>query len=97
MPSNDLEYLKEWYRIEEPNLFQSSTRNYGNYWESKECRPLHITPKQMDKRRESTKNWKFTYGSISITNKTIGANGWIKQNSCRILISMRQFKTLRSI
>src|SRR3984885_12172668 len=97
MPLNDLESLKEWYQIEELNLFQSSTRNYGNYWESKECRQLHTTLKQMDKRRESIKNWKSTYGSTSIINKTIGANGWIKQNSYRILIFMKQFKIPHSI
>src|ERR1700733_3522594 len=97
MPLNDSEYLKEWCQIEELNSFQNSIKNYGNCWELKECRLLHITLKQMDKRRESIKNWKFIYGSISIINKTIGANGWIKQNSYRILISMKQFKILHSI
>src|ERR1700733_7207461 len=97
MRSNDLEFPKEWFRIEELNSFQNSTRNYGNYWELKECRLLHITLKQMDKRRESIKNWKFIYGSMLIINKMIGANGWIKQNSYRILISMKQFKILHSI
>src|ERR1700733_9408420 len=97
MCSNDSEFPKEWFQIEELNSSQNSTRNYGSYWESKECRPLHITLKQTDKRKESIKNWKSIYGSMSIINKTIGANGWIKQNSYRILISMRQFKIPHSI
>src|ERR1700733_3333196 len=97
MPLNDLESPKEWCQTEELNSFQSSTRNYGSYWELKECRQPHTTLKQMDKRRESIKNWRSIYGSISIINKTIGANGWIKQNSYRILISMKQFKILHSI
>src|ERR1700733_4793215 len=97
MPLNDLEFPKEWCQIEELNSSQNSTRNYGNCWELKECRLLHTILKQMDKQRELIKNWKFIYGSISTINKTIGANGWIKQNSYRTLISMKQFKILHSI